>query len=74
MNNIPGLVDEPYMDARSDYLQKVIFQLSGFVTKRFDGGLKYQNGLKWCTACSRFIQTKLIRCSWVLIQKNQGAH
>ncbi len=40
MNNIPGLVDEPYMDARSDYLQKVIFQLSGFVTKRF-GQKKY---------------------------------
>ncbi|MEO6719801.1 MAG: DUF3857 domain-containing protein [Ferruginibacter sp.] len=28
MNNIPGLSDEPYIDARRDYLQKVIFQLS----------------------------------------------
>jgi hypothetical protein len=30
MNNIPGLGDEPYMDARRDYLQKVIFQLSSY--------------------------------------------
>ena len=30
MNNIPGLTDEPYMDARKDYIQKVKFQLSGF--------------------------------------------
>jgi hypothetical protein len=30
MDSIPGLGDEPYMDAREDYLQKVIFQLSGF--------------------------------------------
>lgn len=30
MNNIPGLGNEPYMDARRDYLQKVIFQLSGY--------------------------------------------
>ena len=30
MNNIPSLGDEPYMDAREDYLQKVIFQLSGY--------------------------------------------
>jgi hypothetical protein len=30
MKNIPGLGDEPYMDARRDYVQKVIFQLSGF--------------------------------------------
>jgi len=27
MNNIPGLRDEPYMDARKDYLQRVTFQL-----------------------------------------------
>lgn len=25
MNNIPGLTDEPFMDARQDYVQKVIF-------------------------------------------------
>ncbi len=30
MNNIPSLGDEPYMDAREDYLQKVMFQLSGY--------------------------------------------
>ncbi|MBS1732331.1 MAG: DUF3857 domain-containing protein [Bacteroidetes bacterium] len=30
MNNIPALTDEPYMDAREDYIQKVIFQLSGY--------------------------------------------
>jgi Domain of Unknown Function with PDB structure (DUF3857) len=30
MNNIPALTDEPFMDAREDYLQKVIFQLSGY--------------------------------------------
>lgn len=29
MKNIPGLRNEPYMDARKDYLQMVIFQLSG---------------------------------------------
>ncbi|MEO5888897.1 MAG: DUF3857 domain-containing protein [Ferruginibacter sp.] len=29
MQNIPGLGDEPYMDARKDYLQQIIFQLSG---------------------------------------------
>jgi hypothetical protein len=30
MNNIPALTDESYMDAREDYIQKVIFQLSGY--------------------------------------------
>jgi hypothetical protein len=30
MNDIAGLADEPYMDARKDYLQKVMFQLSGY--------------------------------------------
>jgi hypothetical protein len=30
MNNIPGLRDEPYMDAEKDYLQRVEFQLSGY--------------------------------------------
>jgi transglutaminase-like putative cysteine protease len=28
MSNIPSLTNEPYMDSREDYLQKVIFQLS----------------------------------------------
>jgi len=31
MDNIPGLRFEPYMDAVKDYLQKVEFQLSGYV-------------------------------------------
>ncbi len=30
MHNIPGLDDEPYMDARRDYTQRVMFQLSGY--------------------------------------------
>ena len=30
MKNIPGLLNEPYMDARKDYLQKITFQLSGY--------------------------------------------
>ncbi|MEO6733239.1 MAG: DUF3857 domain-containing protein [Ferruginibacter sp.] len=30
MHNIPGLSNEPYMDARKDYLQSVLFQLSGY--------------------------------------------
>lgn len=29
MNNLPGLDDEAYMDARKDYIQKAMFQLSG---------------------------------------------
>ncbi|MBL7699158.1 MAG: DUF3857 domain-containing protein [Chitinophagaceae bacterium] len=31
MNNIPGLTDEPYMDARQDYIQKVIFQTTKYM-------------------------------------------
>ena len=30
MKNIPGLGDEPYMDARKDYMQRIIFQLSNY--------------------------------------------
>ncbi len=30
MKNIPGLSDEPYMDARKDYIQKVIFQITKY--------------------------------------------
>jgi hypothetical protein len=30
MKNIPGLNEEPYMDARRDYIQRVTFQLSGY--------------------------------------------
>jgi hypothetical protein len=29
MENIPGLHDEPFMDARKDYLQRIVFQLTG---------------------------------------------
>lgn len=36
MQNIPGLRDEPYMDAKKDYLQKVIFQLSGYIGNEYD--------------------------------------
>lgn len=32
MNNIPGLLFEPFMDAPKDYLQKVEFKLSSFVS------------------------------------------
>ncbi len=30
MSNIPGLRNEPYMDARKDYLQRVTFQLAAY--------------------------------------------
>jgi hypothetical protein len=33
MNEIPGLRFEPYMDASKDYLQKVEFQLSGYMNR-----------------------------------------
>ena len=33
MNDIPGLKSEPYMDAVRDYLQRVEFQLSSFVSR-----------------------------------------
>jgi hypothetical protein len=32
MTNIPALRIEPFMDAQRDYIQKVIFQLSGYVS------------------------------------------
>ena len=32
MNNLPALRIEPYMDAERDYIQKVIFQLAGYVS------------------------------------------
>lgn len=40
MSNIAGLRDEPYMDARKDYLQRVTFQLSAFNNSGF-GRQKY---------------------------------
>ncbi|MBC7904818.1 MAG: DUF3857 domain-containing protein [Gemmatimonadaceae bacterium] len=30
MQNIPGLVDEPFIDSRKDYLQQVLFQLAQY--------------------------------------------
>jgi hypothetical protein len=33
MNNLPGLRFEPFMDAPGDYLQKVEFQLSSYITQ-----------------------------------------
>ena len=30
MRNLPGLTEEPYMDARKDYIQKVIFQTTKY--------------------------------------------
>lgn len=32
MNNVPALRIEPYMDAKRDYIQKVIFQLAGYLS------------------------------------------
>ena len=36
MNNIPGLEKEPFMDAREDYVQKVVFQLSRDVSRGYE--------------------------------------
>jgi len=33
MNNIPGLLFEPYMDAVKDYMQRVEFQLAGYTSE-----------------------------------------
>lgn len=41
MNNIPALTDEPYMDARQDYIQKVIFQTTKY--EGFVGVVKYMS-------------------------------
>lgn len=41
MNNIPGLRNEPYIDSRRDYLQKVVFQLSAYGKGDGFGGNKY---------------------------------
>lgn len=40
MDSIPGLREEPYMDARKDYLQRVNFQLSAYNNSGF-GKQKY---------------------------------
>lgn len=42
MRNIPGLRDEPYMDAPRDYLQRVVFQLSEYQTY-YGARQKYAN-------------------------------
>ncbi len=44
MNNIPALTDEPYMDARRDYLQRVTFQLTGYTS--FNSKIKYMSSWK----------------------------
>lgn len=40
MSNIAGLRDEPFMDAKNDYLQKVEFQLAGYAGT-FGGKTRY---------------------------------
>lgn len=42
LNNIPGLREEPYMDSRKDYLQRVDFQLSSYGGSGF-GKRSYMN-------------------------------
>lgn len=41
MRNIPGIGEEPYMDARKDYIQRVAFQLSGYLSAS-SNKLKYR--------------------------------
>lgn len=43
MNNVPGLDEEPYMDSRQDYIQRVTFQLSG----RYGGSTKKKYMTTW---------------------------
>lgn len=51
MENIPGLENEPYMDARRDYIQRVTFQLSGY-----GGGF---NKRKYLTSWDDVIKTMM---------------
>jgi hypothetical protein len=44
MNNIPALTDEPFMDARKDYIQKVIFQTTKY--EGFVGVVNYMSTWK----------------------------
>lgn len=44
MNNIPGLDNEPYMDARKDYIQRVDFQLAAVAQNNYKK--KYMNSWK----------------------------
>jgi hypothetical protein len=55
MNNIPGLSTEPYMDAREDYLQKVMFQQSGYISW---GGSKVNVMTSWDGVIKDFLMTK----------------
>ena len=55
MNNIPGLRTEPYMDAQRDYIQKVIFQLSGY-TNRF--GSKQEVNTTWKLLANELMSQK----------------
>lgn len=52
MNNIPGLEDEAYMDARKDYIQKVAFQISG--VNRYNSGFQKTN-TTWNDVINTFI-------------------
>jgi hypothetical protein len=45
MNNIPGLVDEPYMTSRNDYLQKVRFQFAAYYG--WGNGIKEKSNDTW---------------------------
>ena len=54
MQNIPGLGEEPYMDSRNDYLQKVTFQLSGYA-------MGSQNSKKYMTSWEAATRELLIQ-------------
>jgi len=55
MNNVPGLRTEPYMDAQRDYIQKVIFQLSGY-TNRLGG--KQEVNTTWKSLANELMSQK----------------
>jgi hypothetical protein len=55
MNDIPGLRTEPYMDAPQDYIQKVMFQLSGY-TNRF--GSKQEVNTTWKSLANELMTQK----------------
>ena len=55
MNNIPGLRIEPYMDAQRDYIQKVIFQLSGFTNR---SGSKQEINTTWKLLANELMSQK----------------
>lgn len=56
MKDIPALRFEPYMDAQRDYLQKVMFQLSGFVN-RF--GSKQDMNTTWRSMAYDFMTDRI---------------